>query len=89
MTSTGTGKRRIRIERLDLDLRGIDPATADASARALGPALKGALAADSSRIAPARRLDAGRLSSPASPGAHDLAARIAERIVHTIRREDA
>jgi hypothetical protein len=81
--------RRIRIDRLELDLRGIAPATADAAARALGSALADALAAQNVHIAAADRIDAGRIASPASPGAHDLARAVAGRIADTIRREDA
>lgn len=79
--------RRLRIDRLDLDLRGIAPAIAEAAARALGPALAQALAPQHGHIAPAERIDAGRIASPPSPGAHELAARIAQRIAHTVRRE--
>ena len=81
--------RRIRIDRLELDLRGIAPATADAAAHALGSALADALAAQKLHIAAAHRIDAGRIDSPASPDAHDLARAVARRIAHTIRREDA
>ncbi|MCE4555801.1 hypothetical protein [Pelomonas cellulosilytica] len=35
--------KRIHIERLDLDLRGIDPALAEAAVRLLGPALEARL----------------------------------------------
>lgn len=82
-------RRRLRIDRLELDMRAIAPATAEAAARALGPALAHALAAHQAPIAPADRIDAGRIASPASPGAHDLAAAIAQRIAHTVRREGA
>lgn len=101
--------RRLRIDRLELDLRGIAPATAEAAARLLGPALAKALAQSAAQepaqaparepaqeqalhqgfIAPAGRIDAGRIASPASPGAHDLAAGIAQRIAHSVRRENS
>jgi hypothetical protein len=87
-TPTRSG-RRIRIDRLELDLRGIAPATADAAARALGPALAKALASQKVHIASADRIDAGRIASPASPDAHDLAGAVARRIAHTIKREEA
>lgn len=77
--------RRVRIDRLELDLRGIAPATAEAAARALGPALAAALAPHHGHVAPAERIDAGRLTANASPTAHDLAARIAERIAVATR----
>jgi hypothetical protein len=79
--------RRLRIDRLDLDLRGISPATAEAAARALGPALAQALAPHHGTVAPAERIDAGRIASPASSDAHELAAGIAQRVAHAVRRE--
>ena len=79
-------RRHLRIERLELDLRGIAPATAEAAARALGTALAQALAPHHGQIAPAERIDAGRIASPASPGAHDLATHIAQRIAASARR---
>jgi hypothetical protein len=85
---THTG-RRLQISRIDLDLRGIAPATAEASARALGPALARALTPwMDARIGSADRIDAGRIDSPASPEVHDLAARIAQRIAHALEREE-
>ena len=93
MSTPSPAGRRLRIDRLDLDLRGIAPATAEAAARALGPALARALAsnrasgAPAGPIAPADRIDAGRVASPASPGAQDLAAGIAERIAGAVRQE--
>lgn len=79
-------RRRLHIERLELDLRGIAPATAEAAARALGPALAQALAPHHRQIAPADRIDAGRITSPSSPAAHDLATHIAQCIAASARR---
>jgi hypothetical protein len=89
MTTPTRPDRRVRIDRLELDLRGIDPGTANAAAHALGAALAQALAAHHAHIQPADRVDAGRIESPASPDAHHLATGIARRIADTIRREDA
>ena len=86
MTSPAPPRRRVRIDRLELDLRGIAPATAEAAARALGPALAKALAPQHAHLAPADRIDAGRIASPAAPGAHDLAAGIAQRIADSALR---
>ena len=86
MTSFPPPRRRLRIERLELDLRGIAPDTAQAAAHALGPALARALAAHHGQVAAAERIDAGRITSPASPAAPDLAAHIAQRIVASTRR---
>ena len=85
MRSEQTPRRRVYIDRLDLDLRGIAPTTAEAAARELGPALARALASHQGEIAPAARIDAGRLASPASPTAHDLARRLAERVAGAVR----
>ena len=85
--------RRLRIDRLELDLRGLPPATAKAAVRALGPAFAQALARGEtagaptlSDIAPARRIDAGRVKPAASVTAHDLAAGIARRVTDAVRR---
>jgi hypothetical protein len=40
---SATPIRRIRIDQLNLDLRGTDPQTAEAAARTLGPALAKAM----------------------------------------------
>ena len=92
-------RRNVRVGRLDLDLRGIAPDTAEAAARALGPALAQALRERSasglgesrsgirnSGFRPADRIDAGRIESPASPEVHDLAARIARCIAQALER---
>ncbi|CAA2102617.1 hypothetical protein [Variovorax paradoxus] len=72
--------RRIVIDRLELDLRGIDPATAQAAARLLGPALSRALQQRDFTARSTERLDAGRIDSPASSQPAALAARIARQI---------
>lgn len=71
---------RIVIDRLDLDLRGIDPATAQAAARLLGPALSRALQQRDFTTRSTERLDAGRIDTPASPQPAALATRIARQI---------
>jgi hypothetical protein len=87
-------RRSIRVGRLDLDLRGIAPDTAEATARALGPALARALTQGAGvgirdwRFGPADRVDAGRIDSAASPDAHDLAARLAQRIALALGGEE-
>jgi len=86
MSARSQGRGRVRIDRLELDLRGIAPETAEAAARALGPALARELAARrGGRIEGAERLDAGHMSSAAAPDPHSLAARLAQRIAGTIR----
>lgn len=89
MNAPSPPRRRLRIDRLELDLRGVAPGTADAAARALGPALALTLASQRLPIGSAERIDAGRIASPASPSAHDLATGIAERIAHSLRRRGA
>lgn len=85
MSAPVQGRRRVRIDRLELDLRGIEPGTAEAAARALGPALARELAALRGPVSAAERVDAGRVSSAAAPDPPDLAAGIARRIAGTIR----
>lgn len=78
-------ERRLHIDRLELDLRGIAPATAEAAARALGPLLAQALAAHPpTATASVDRLDAGRLACPTAPAAQDLAARIAQHVARSL-----
>lgn len=79
--STDRPRQRLHIERLDLDLRGIAPETAQAIAHALGPALARQLAQAPRTAQPAQHVDAGRLASAASPDPAALAGRIARRIV--------
>ncbi|MGH8637903.1 MAG: hypothetical protein ACREUZ_12290, partial [Burkholderiales bacterium] len=62
------------------------PATAEAAARALGPALARKLEADAGNIGATRRIDAGRLAASASPEPGALAAGIAQRIAASLRR---
>jgi hypothetical protein len=89
MSRPASVTRRVRIDRLELDLRGIAPATANAAARALGPALADALASTPPHVTASARIDAGRITSAASPSPTDVAAGIARRIAHTLRREGA
>lgn len=78
---------KLRIERLDLDMRGIPPATAEAAARLLGPALRGALARRRlGSAASGAHLDAGRLDFRAAADAASLAGGIAERIARKTTR---
>jgi hypothetical protein len=87
MTSERPPRRRLHIERLELDLRGIAPASAEAAARALGPALARELETHGGNIEATRRIDAGRIATAASPEPGPLAARIAQRIAASLRRE--
>jgi hypothetical protein len=77
-------RRRVHIGRLDLDLRGVDAGRAEAAARALGPALADAITPHRALGAAAERIDAGRIESPASAGAGDLAAAIARRVADVL-----
>ena len=80
---------RLHIDSLELDLRGIAPATAEAAARLLGPALAQALAhaRDGAGAAPrgAMRLDAGRLDATANATPQALATEMAGRIATRIQ----
>ena len=74
--------RTIHIDRLDLDLRGIDPGVADAAVRLLGPALQAALARGADRATPAAHIDAGRIAPVSEPQA--LAERLSQRIAGSL-----
>jgi len=78
-------KRRISIDRLDLDLRGIDPAVAEAAVRLLGPALQEALGRRHGPVRNASRLDAGRVAPASEPRA--LAASLAQRIAQRTQED--
>ena len=85
---------RLHIDSLELDLRGIAPATAEAAARLLGPALVLALAQAQALVqaregagaAPrsAMQIDAGRLSTTANAEPQALATQMAGRIAARI-----
>ncbi|NHZ80792.1 hypothetical protein F2P44_16145 [Massilia sp. CCM 8695] len=77
--------RHLHIDRLDLDLRGIDPLTAQAAVRALGPALARTLGAGPGPRAPGMNVDAGQLATAAAPAPHDLAAAMAQRIATSLK----
>lgn len=72
--------KRLVIDRLDLDLRGVSLEAAEAAARLLGPALAKALAGRRIGGAVADRIDAGRISFPNAPEAQNLANVVAQRI---------
>jgi hypothetical protein len=72
--------RRLTIERLELDMRGVPHATAESAARRLGPALSRALADRQLTATPAARIDAGAIAVGAAPDANVLAARVAQQI---------
>jgi hypothetical protein len=74
--------RRIVIDRLDLDLRGVDPEVARQAVRLLGPALRAALPAADHQPLPRERPDAGAVA--ATGDAADLAAALAGRIAGQI-----
>jgi hypothetical protein len=73
--------KRLSIDRLDLDLRGISRDTADNAARLLGPALARALAGRRITATGAESIDAGRVTGSADAGtiATGIAQRIAEK----------
>lgn len=70
--------RRVQIDRLELDLRGIDPQVAEAAVRLFGPALQAELARGIERRGNAAHIDAGRIAPEAQAGA--LAERLAQRV---------
>jgi len=72
--------KRLSIERLNLDLRGISPATARSAARLLGPALTQALAGRRLIAKPTASIDAGHVGIEAPHDSTKLASRIAQQI---------
>lgn len=75
--------KTIRIDRIELDLRGVPRETAEAAARLLGPALARALAAQAHGIhrwSQPGAIDAGRIAFDAAPGAGALAERLSGHI---------
>jgi hypothetical protein len=81
--------KRIVIDRLDLTLRGIDEATAQAAARLLGPALSLALQQRSMTTRSMEKLNAGHMEAPASPSPAALATHIARQIARQIARHNS
>jgi hypothetical protein len=76
--------KRLSIDRLDLDLRGVPHGTAENAARLLGPALARALEGRRVTAAAAESIDAGRIAGTTDAGA--LAAGIAQRIADKTSR---
>jgi hypothetical protein len=70
--------RRIHIERLELDLRGLDPKAAESAARTLGPSLQMELARRRGRFESAPRIEAGGIAPSTQP--REIAARLAHRV---------
>jgi hypothetical protein len=79
--------KRLVIDRLDLDLRGVSHATAETVARLLGPALARAMRGRHIDASPDHQIDAGRLGMATAPAPAVLAAQIAQRIAHKTSRD--
>jgi hypothetical protein len=75
--------KRLVIERLDLDLRGVPRATAELAARQIGPALARALTGRRLTSVSAASVDAGAVAIGAAPEAAAVATQIAARIAGT------
>ncbi len=78
--------KRLVIDRLDLDLRGVSPATAQTVARLLGPTLARAMRGRRIDVAPDHQIDAGRIKMATAPAPGMLANQIAQRIAHRTSR---
>jgi hypothetical protein len=76
--------KRLVIDRLELDLRGLSPASAEETARLLGPALARALAHGSLTARSTKRLDAGRIDHATRAQPQPIAARVAEHIARHV-----
>jgi len=75
--------RRIRIDRINLHVRGVTPSTVQSAARLLGPAVARALAGRTVATEPDASVDAGRVVVGAAPHPEPLAAHIADSIVRS------
>jgi hypothetical protein len=72
--------KKLSIERLNLDLRGVSPATARSAAQLLGSALAQALAGHRLIDRPAASIDAGRTGIETAHDPARLASHIARQI---------
>jgi hypothetical protein len=72
--------RRLHIKRLDLDVHGVAPKTAEAAARLLGPALARALAGHRIDGTSAEQIDAGRIRLSGAADAGKLSRQLAQHI---------
>lgn len=79
--------KRVRIDRINLHVRGVAPSTVQSAARLLGPAVARALAGRDVAAEPDAPVDAGRLAVDAAPDPAPLATRIADRIVGAAARK--
>jgi len=75
---------KLRIERINLHMRGVSPETARQAANALGPEIASTLAHRRLTAAGGRAVDAGRVTTEAAPESRTVAARIAQRIARAI-----
>ena len=76
--------RLVHIDRLELELRGIPPATAETAARLYGPALAQALGGARVVTVAQGHIDAGRIDAAAGTGPGALATQMAGHIVQRI-----
>jgi hypothetical protein len=77
--------KRLHIDRIRLQLKGVDVRTAEAAARLLGPALAEQLAAPEKRPPQDSARGALRLSAPLS--AESLSQAVAERVSSQVRAQ--
>src|SRR5262249_44043768 len=87
MSTTPSPRRRLRIGRLDLDMRGVDADRAEAAARALGRALAAAITPRQALGVARERIDAGRVELAAAAGARHVAAAGARRTADVLERK--
>ena len=73
--------KRLHIERLELDLHGVAPHTAEAAVRLLGSALAQGLAGRRINVASTERMDLGRIALTDAAVAEHLAMQLVHRIV--------
>jgi hypothetical protein len=79
--------KRIAIERLELDLRGVPHATAAAAARQIGPALAQAFGDRQLATTSAASIDTGRVALGVTPDANAIATHVARQIASKTSRQ--
>jgi hypothetical protein len=77
--------RRLRIDRIELRLRGVAPPVAEEMARRLESALSRAFAGQAATVQPASAIDAGRIDTGATPDPDSLANGVAGRVARSLQ----
>ncbi|KEF42619.1 MAG: hypothetical protein ER33_04980 [Cyanobium sp. CACIAM 14] len=87
-TREGPRGGRLQIDHLELDLRGVNPQTAQAALEALGPALARAMRGRGLKGTSAARLDGGTIPLDHPADAATLAGRLAQRLAERLTGDE-